>query len=75
MKNKAIAPLLDNYIFEYYDAIVRIKNGEKVCLGQRTVLLRPDKTKVHPDFLVYYLLALPLQPIYGIMGRERADAW
>jgi len=30
MKNKAIAPLLDNYIFEYYDAIVRIKNGEKV---------------------------------------------
>lgn len=37
--------------------IAIIKNGEKVCLGQRTVLLRPDKTKVYPDYLVYYLLA------------------
>ncbi len=43
-----------------------IKNGEKVCLGQRTVLLRPDKTKVHPDFLVYYLLAPQQQ--YGLLG-------
>lgn len=37
--------------------IAIIKNGEKVCLGQRTVLIRPDKTKVFPDFLVYYLLS------------------
>lgn len=34
-----------------------IKNSEKVCLGQRTVLLRPDKNKVCPDYLVYYILA------------------
>lgn len=33
-----------------------IKNGDKFCLGQRTVLIRPDKGKVNPDFLVYYLL-------------------
>ena len=43
-----------------------IKNGEKVCLGQRTVLLRPDKTKVYPDFLAYYLLAPQQQ--YGLLG-------
>jgi type I restriction enzyme S subunit len=34
-----------------------IKNGEKVCLGQRTVLIRPDPEKVNPDYLCYYLLA------------------
>lgn len=34
-----------------------IKNGDKFCLGQRTVLIRPDKGKVNPDFLVYYLLS------------------
>ena len=39
-----------------------VKNGEKVCLGQRTVLLRPDKRKVIPDYLVsvsYTHLTLP----------------
>lgn len=34
-----------------------IKTNEKVCLGQRTVLLKPDKSKVNPDYLAYYLLA------------------
>ena len=34
-----------------------IKNGNKYCLGQRTVLIRPDPQKVDPDYLVYYLLA------------------
>ena len=38
-----------------------IKNRENVCLGQRTVLLRPDPAKVDPDFLCYYLLADPQQ--------------
>ena len=37
-----------------------IKNGLKVCLGQRTVLIRPNKEKVNPDYLVYYILS-PLQ--------------
>ena len=43
-----------------------IKNNEKVCLGQRTVLLRPDKSKVCPDYLVYYLLAPEQQ--YKLLG-------
>lgn len=34
-----------------------IKNGEKYCLGQRTVLIRPNSEMVYPDYLVYYLLA------------------
>ncbi|MGE3729357.1 MAG: restriction endonuclease subunit S [Lysobacterales bacterium] len=38
-----------------------VKEGEKVCLGQRTVHLRPDSTKVDPDFLCYFLLAPPQQ--------------
>ena len=43
-----------------------IKNGEKVCLGQRTVLLRPDKSMVDPNYLVYYLLAPNQQ--YKLLG-------
>ncbi len=43
-----------------------IKNGEKVCLGQRTVLIRPDAKKVYPDFLVYYILAPQQQ--YELLG-------
>lgn len=43
-----------------------VKNGEKVCLGQRTVLLRPDKSKVCPDYLVYYIIA-PAQQ-YKLLG-------
>jgi type I restriction enzyme, S subunit len=33
-----------------------IKNGQTVCLGQRTVHLRPDPCQVDPDFLCYFLL-------------------
>jgi type I restriction enzyme, S subunit len=35
--------------------------GVKVCLGQRTVLLRPDKKIVHPEFLNYLLLGNEVQ--------------
>ncbi len=38
-----------------------VKEGEKVCLGQRTVHLRPKTAKVDPDFLCYFLLAPPQQ--------------
>ena len=34
-----------------------IRAGQEVCLGQRTVLIRPDKKKVCPQFLAYYILA------------------
>ena len=34
-----------------------IREGTEVCLGQRTVLIRPDAEKVSPLFLNYYLNA------------------
>ena len=34
-----------------------IPDGEKVCLGQRTVLIRPDRSKADPAYLNYYLNA------------------
>jgi type I restriction enzyme S subunit len=37
--------------------VALIQKGEKVCLGQRTVLLRPNKALVNPIFLTYFLLA------------------
>lgn len=43
-----------------------IKNGEKVCLGQRTVLIRPNKELVDPNYLVYYLLTPHQQ--YKLLG-------
>lgn len=38
-----------------------VREGQMVCLGQRTVHLRPDTAKVDPDFLCYFLLAPPQQ--------------
>lgn len=35
--------------------VVRIPRAENVAPGQRTVLLRPDPSRVHSDFLYYYL--------------------
>ena len=35
----------------------KTQKDEKVCLGQRTVLIRPDKSKVNPAYLTYTLLA------------------
>ena len=43
-----------------------VKNGEKVCLGQRTVLIRPNKKLVDPNYLVYYLLTPQQQ--YKMLG-------
>ena len=34
-----------------------IRKGQEVCLGQRTVHLRPNLSKVDADFLCYFLLA------------------
>ena len=38
-----------------------IQMGQKVCLGQRVVLLKPNKDLVDPNFLVYYLLSNEVQ--------------
>jgi len=34
-----------------------VREGERVALGQRTVHLRPDPSKIDPAFLCYFLLA------------------
>lgn len=40
-----------------------IKEGQSVCLGQRTVLIRPNIDIVDPNYLVYYLLSPKMQQI------------
>jgi len=37
--------------------VALIQKGEKACLGQRTVLIRPNQEMVNPAFLTYFLLA------------------
>ena len=37
--------------------VALIREGQNVCLGQRTVLIRPNKKVVVPEYLTYYLLA------------------
>ena len=34
-----------------------VLEGQQVCLGQRTVHIRPSREKVNPNFLCYFLLA------------------
>lgn len=41
--------------------VALIMPGQKVCLGQRVVLIRPDKEKVDPAYLSYYLLSEEVQ--------------
>lgn len=36
--------------------VVRVPDDPRVCLGQRTVMIRPDRSAVHPRFLHYWLL-------------------
>ena len=41
--------------------VAMITKGQKVCLGQRVVLIRPDKTIANPAYLTYYLLSDKVQ--------------
>lgn len=41
--------------------VALIQPGQRVCLGQRTVLVRPDAAKVEPAFLCYWLLGREAQ--------------
>ena len=70
-RNKRGVPRDDDLVFAREAPagnVAIIKNGVRVCLGQRTVLLRPNKKIVDPDFLVYYLLAPNQQ--YGLLGTS-----
>lgn len=68
-RNKRAVPQVDDIIFAREapagNAAI-ICEGQEVCLGQRTVLIRPDKEKVYPQFLVYYILAPQQQ--YELLG-------
>ena len=68
-RNKRAVPQVDDIIFAREapagNAAI-ICEGQEVCLGQRTVLIRPDKDKVYPKYLVYYMLAPQQQ--YELLG-------
>ena len=38
-----------------------VPKGQRVCLGQRTVLIRPNQQKVYPFYLLYLLLSREIQ--------------
>lgn len=60
IRNKRAIPQDNDLIFAREAPagnVAIIKNGQQFCLGQRTVLIRPDEDKVNPDFLTYFLLA------------------
>lgn len=68
-RNKRAIPQKDDIIFAREAPAgnaALISEGQEVCLGQRTVLIRPDKKKVYPKFLVYYILAPQQQ--YELLG-------
>ncbi len=46
--------------------VALIQEGQKVCLGQRTVLIRPNPEIVDPAYLTYFLLSPQQQ--YGLLG-------
>ncbi len=46
--------------------VALITKGQKVCLGQRTVLIRPKADLIDASFLTYYLLAPQQQ--YSLLG-------
>jgi type I restriction enzyme, S subunit len=41
--------------------VAMIPNDVKVCLGQRTVLIKPNKSAVNPSYLMYFLLSTAIQ--------------
>lgn len=59
-RNARAIPQKDDLIFAREATagnVAIIQDEQYVCLGQRTVLIRPNKDKVNPNFLVYFLLA------------------
>lgn len=59
-RNKRAVPQENDLIFAREATagnVALIRKDEKVCLGQRTVLIRPNQTLVNPSYLTYLLLA------------------
>lgn len=51
--------------------VIRVPGSPRICLGQRTVLIRPDGARVHPRFLHYWLLGPDAQ---GPMAAQATGA-
>ena len=49
--------------------IAVIPRGLTVCLGQRTVLIRPDRKKVDPQFLAFLILQREMQAVLLASSR------
>ena len=65
-RNERAVPQVDDLILAReapVGNVAIIRANQKVCLGQRTVLIRPNKSLVDPHFLVYYLLSPFIQHI------------
>lgn len=57
---KRVTPEKDDIVFSYEATLHRyalIPEGFHGCLGRRMALIRPDKAKVNPRFLHYYMLS------------------
>lgn len=68
-RNARAVPQLGDLIFAREAPagnVAVIQDGQEVCLGQRTVLIRPNHRIADSDFLAYYLLSPEQQ--YGLTG-------
>jgi len=57
---KRVVPQKDDIVFSYEATLHRyalIPEGFVGCLGRRMALIRPDRNKVNPRFLHYYMLS------------------
>ena len=46
-----------------------VQPGQWVCLGQRTVLIRPQKELLDSNYLAYHLLSPKLQASFGVLAN------
>lgn len=57
---KRVTPQEDDVVFSYeanLDSFAIIPEGFEGCLGRRMAIMRPNKEKIEPRFLYYYLLS------------------
>ncbi len=60
MWTRRVTPQEDDVVFSYEATLhlyARIPAGFIGCLGRRMALVRPDTSRVHPRFLLYYFLS------------------
>ncbi len=69
---RRVAPQPDDVVFSYETRLgeaALIPEGLRCCLGRRLALMRPDKTKIEPRFLLYYYLS----PTFKDFLRSRTN--